>query len=93
MVIILAIIAIIGLGYLIYYSNSLEEKNIYIHPKTGHQYKALYRCKVKLTSQSTWVDALIYVGLKDGELYVRERKDFFNKFINLKVYKNENKER
>lgn len=89
----LAIIGLILLACIIYYSNRLEGNSIYVDPKTEHQYRVLYRCKVKLTSQSTWVDALIYVGLKDGELYVRERKNFFNKFINLKVYKNESKKR
>lgn len=33
------------------------------------------------------MDALIYAGLKDGNLYIRERKDFFDKFVTLEKRK------
>lgn len=67
------------------------EKNIYVYPKTEHQYKVLYRCKMKLPVDGTWIDALIYLGLDDGNYYVRERRDFLNKFVKLNDWKNGNK--
>lgn len=36
------------------------------------------------------MDVLIYIGLKDGNLYVRERKDFLDKFVKLTDWKNGN---
>lgn len=68
-----------------------SEKNFYVYPKTEHKYKILYRCKMKLPIERTWIDALIYMGIDDGKLYVRERKDFFDKFVKLSDWKNGNK--
>ena len=65
-----------------------SEKNIYVYPETGNQYKVIYRCKMKLPIERTWIDAMIYIGLKDGNFYVRERKDFFDKFVKLNDWKN-----
>lgn len=68
-----------------------SERNIYVYPKTGNQYKVLFRCKMKLPVERTWIDAVIYMSLKDDNFYVRERKDFFDKFVKLKDWKNGNK--
>lgn len=91
---ILIIIGII-LCILFYYANKIAveelEKNIYVYPKTGNQYKVLFRCKMKLPVERTWIDAIIYMGLKDDNFYVRERSDFFDKFVKLKDWKNGNK--
>lgn len=88
------IIIIIILGLLFYIANKIaikeSEKNIYVYPKTGNQYKVIYRCKMKLPIERTWIDSMIYIGLKDGNFYVRERKDFFDKFVKLKDWKNGN---
>lgn len=40
----------------------------------------------------TWFNALIYQGMENGELYVREYKDFFDKFVKLLDWENETKE-
>lgn len=42
---------------------------------------------MKLPIERTWIDAMIYIGLKDGNFYVRERKDFFDKFVKLNDWK------
>lgn len=39
-----------------------------------------------------WFNALIYQGMENGELYVREYKDFFDKFVKLLDWENETKE-
>lgn len=89
------IIGAITLCVLFYFVNkkAIEEpeKNIYVYPETGNQYKVIYRCKMKLPIDRIWIDAMIYIGLKDGNFYVRERKEFFDKFVKLKDWKNENK--
>lgn len=36
-----------------------------------------------------WFNALIYQGMGNGELYVREYKDFFDKFVKLLDWENE----
>lgn len=83
---ILIIIAII-LCILFYYvgKKAIEEskKDIYVYPKTGNQYKVLFRCKMKLPIERNWIEAVIYMSLKDDNFYVRERKDFFDKFVKL----------
>lgn len=89
------IIGAITLCVLFYFVNKKaieeSEKNIYVYPETGNQYKVIYRCKMKLPIDRIWIDAMIYIGLKDGNFYVRERKEFFDKFVKLKDWKNENK--
>ena len=39
-----------------------------------------------------WFNALIYQGMENGELYVREYKDFFDKFVKLLDWENGTKE-
>lgn len=52
----------------------------------------LYRCRMKNTVSGEWFNALIYKGMDDGELYVREYKDFFDKFVKLSDWENGTKE-
>ena len=50
----------------------------------------LYRCRMKCPTSGEWFDAVIYRGLDDGgKYYVRERKDFLDKFVKLIDWKNE----
>ena len=68
----------------------VEERNkrTYVYPKTGHKYMPLYRCKLKWHVNGEWFDAIIYQGLDDGgKLYVRERKDFLDKFVKFLDWK------
>lgn len=62
----------------------------YVYPKTGHKYMPLSRCRMKNPVSGEWFNALIYRGMNNGELYVREYKDFFDKFVKLLDWKNEN---
>ena len=61
----------------------------YIYPKTGHKYMPLHRCRMKNPVSGEWFNALIYQGMENGELYVREYKDFFDKFVKLLDWENE----
>lgn len=35
-----------------------------------------------------WFDAIIYEGMDDKKYYVREKKDFFDKFVKLNDWRN-----
>lgn len=58
---------------------------MYVYPKNGHQYMPLYRCRMKCPASGEWFDALIYQDCKTENLYVRDRKDFLDKFVKLEV--------
>ena len=61
------------------------EKRLFIYPKTGNRYVPLYRCKLKSPTTGDWHDAILYKSLEDGTMYVRERQDFFDKFVSNRV--------
>ena len=84
----LIILFIIGEVYLYKWLKKDFDKKLYIYPKTEHRYLPLYRCKLKCPSTGEWFDAIIYKGVEDERYYVRERKDFFDKFVKLKDWKN-----
>lgn len=45
---------------------------------------------MKDTLSLGWVDAVLYISLKNGNYYVREEKQFFDKFITLKEWEETN---
>lgn len=63
---------------------------LYVYPKNGHQYMPLFRCRMKCPASGEWFDALIYQDYNTKHLYVRDKKDFFDKFVKLKDYENGN---
>ena len=91
-------IAILVVGFILYvigiwYTMRLRVEEIrsrtYVYPKTGHKYMPLYRCRMKNPVSGEWFNALIYRGMSNGELYVIEYKDFFDKFVKLLDWENE----
>ena len=86
------ILIIIGIILCIacYYSSKMaieeSERNIYVYPKTGNQYKVLFRCKMKLPVERTWIDAVIYMSLKDDNFYVEIKvkdSDVYNRTLEI----------
>lgn len=79
----------------IWYATKLKLKEIreklYIYPKNGHQYLPLFRCRLKCPASEQWFDALIYQDYDSKYLYVREKKDFFDKFVKLIDWKDGDK--
>lgn len=65
----------------------------YVYPKTRHKYLLTFNSKLKCPSTGEWFDAVIYKGIEDEKYYVRERKDFFDKFVKLKDWESENKDK
>lgn len=62
---------------------------MYVYPKNGHHYLPLFRCRMKCPAAGEWFDALICQGYNTKHLYVRDRKDFFDKFVKLLDWENE----
>lgn len=86
-IIILILIVIFAcLAWLLYKANKLQKKNIYVYPKTKNKYLAKGIVKMKDTLSNEWVDAVLYISLKNGNYYVREEKQFFDKFVTLKEW-------
>lgn len=91
--IIVLIVACIGTYYTIRIMMKERNERTYVYPKTGHKYMPLYRCRMKNPVSGEWFNALIYQGMENGELYVREYKDFFDKFVKLNDWKNGNRDK
>lgn len=82
------VLLIIGEVFLYKWAKKDFNKRLYIYPKTEHTYLPIYRCKLKCPSTGEWFDAIIYKGVEDERYYVRERKDFFDKFVKLNDWRN-----
>lgn len=86
-IIILILIVIFAcLVWLLYKANELQKKNIYVYPKTKNKYLVKGIVKMKDTLSLEWVDAVLYISLKNGNYYVREEKQFLDKFVTLKEW-------
>lgn len=84
---------IIGLYLLMKVALKEWKKKVYVYPKTEHLYMPLYRCRILHPTSGEWFDAVIYKGVEDEKFYVRERKDFLDKFVKLKDWENGNKDK
>lgn len=88
--IVVLILVIIGAWYTVRLMRKEQRDRMYVYPKNGHQYIPLYRCRMKCPASGEWFDALIYEDCETEKLYVRGRKDFFDKFVKLTEYNNGN---
>ena len=91
--VVIFILCVIDVWYIIRLKIKETINRTYVYPKTGHKYKPLYRCRMKNPVSGEWSNALIYQGMENGELYVREYKDFFDKFVKLNDWNNGNKDK
>ena len=66
------------------------KKRIWVYTKTGNHYIPFYLCKMKNPDTGEWIISVAYKDEK-GNMYVRERQDFLNKFVKLKDWENGNK--
>lgn len=89
----IAILVVLSIGAWYATKFRLEElrNQLYVYPKDGHQYMPLFKCKLKCPISREWFDALIYQDYDSKHLYVREKKDFFDKFVKLIDWENGNK--
>lgn len=84
------LLGFIGVGFLIKHQNKVDKERIWVHKKTGGQYKPLYVCQMKDITSRQWFESIAYISLKTGEIFIRERKDFLKQFITLKEWEKEN---
>lgn len=83
----LLLLCFIGVGFLIKYQNKVDKERIWVHKKTGGQYKPLYVCQMKDITSREWFESIAYISLKTGDIFIRERKDFFKQFVTLKEWR------
>lgn len=83
-IVLVLIVASIGLVWLLYKANVLQKKNIYVYPKTKNKYLVKGIVKMKDINSGEWTDAVLYVSMKNGHHYVREKRQFLDKFVTLK---------
>lgn len=78
------------LAGLLYYSNKSQKSQIYVYPKTKNQYLVKGIVKMKDINSGEWTDAVLYVSMKNGHYYVREKRQFLDKFVTLKDWEESN---
>lgn len=84
-VLIVTVVVVSGLIYTIHLLSE-QKKRIYVYPKTKNQYYAKGIVKMKDMDSGKWIDAVLYMSLKNGHYYVREKRQFLDKFITLKEW-------
>lgn len=77
------ILCSIGAWYTIRIRLEEIKEKLFVYLKNGHHYLPLFECRMKCPVSGQWFDALIYQDYDTKHLYVRERKDFFDKFVKL----------
>lgn len=81
------LLCFIGVGFLIKHQNKVDKERIWVHKKTGGQYKPLYVCQMKDITSRQWFESIAYISLKTGDIFIRERKDFLKQFVTLKEWR------
>ena len=89
-IILVLVVASIGLVWLLYKANELQKKNIYVYPKTKNKYLVKGIVKMKDTLSNEWIDAVLYISLKNEQYYVRDKRQFLDKFVTLKEWEESN---
>lgn len=88
--IVILILCALGSWYVVKLRLEEIREKLYVYPKNGHHYLPLWSCRMKCPTTGQWFDALIYQDYNTKHLYVRDKKDFFDKFVKLKDYENGN---
>lgn len=83
-------VALAILAWLLYYSNKSQKSQIYVYPKTKNQYLVKGIVKMKDINSGEWTGAVLYVSMKNGHYYVREKRQFLDKFVTLKDWEESN---
>lgn len=87
---IVLIVAFAGLAWLLLCKTNILQEKIYIYPKTKDRYLVKGIVKMKDPLSLKWINAVLYISFKDGNYYVREEEQFFDRFITLKEWKEQN---
>lgn len=88
--VVVVVIALCWLIYTIHLLSCEQKKRIYVYPKTKNQYYAKGIVKMKDMDSGEWIDAVLYMSLKNGHYYVREKRQFLDKFVTLEDWEESN---
>lgn len=58
-------------------------KGLFYYPGNNHKYVVVMEVKAKDLTTGKWHKSVLYKGVEDGKFYVRDLKDFLNKFIKI----------
>lgn len=86
---------VVFVAYIIWFVRSTIrriEKDAYVHKRKGTKYLFMEYVKSKNPDTGEWYNAVRYCSLEDHKCYVREAKDFFDKFAHLSSWKSNNKQ-
>lgn len=83
---VVVIALICGAIYIAHLINCNQKKRTYVYPKTKNQYYAEGIVKMKDTDSGEWIDAVLYMSLKNGHYYVRDKRQFLDKFVTLEEW-------
>lgn len=89
-VLVVTVVVVIGLIYTIHLLSCKQKKRIYVYPKTKNQYYAKGIVKMKDMDSGEWIDAVLYMSLKNGHYYVRDKRQFLDKFVTLEDWEESN---
>lgn len=91
-VLVVTVVVVIALCWLytIHLLSCEQKKRIYVYPKTKNQYYAKGIVKMKDMDSGEWIDAVLYMSLKNGHYYVREKRQFLDKFVTLEDWEESN---
>ena len=64
-----------------------RQEELYINTKNGKKYMGVGIVKMKDLKSNAWVDAILYIDLKNGQYYVLDKKEFMEICIILKDWK------
>lgn len=64
-----------------------RQEELYINTKNGKKYRGVGIVKMKDLKSNAWVDAILYIDLKNGQYYVLDKKEFMEICIILKDWK------
>lgn len=78
----------IGSIFILRYNSRANKREIYVYKKDGDKFRLFCSGSMKDAHTGYWLKAVIYIGLKTGNIYIREEQDFYREFIPLEEYKN-----
>lgn len=91
LILVIVIIALLlGAWYGIKLSLKEYNNSIWVYTKTGKFYTPVEVGKMKNPNTGEWVISVVYKDER-GNVYIRDRKDFLDKFVKLSDFENGNK--